>query len=149
MDLQSGATWSRICNPHRICTSAFMAGTIAGDINNAYFLTLTVVDWVDIFTRPAYRHIFTDAQNFAIETKGTEVYVWVLMSNHAHIIASAKGEHPPLPISATVCFLLPFGHRRCLLPRSRPLRGTATGRFCLPLCRVCCSLLPSRLWDCK
>ncbi len=26
-----------------------------------YFLTLTVVDWVDVFTRPVYKHIIIDA----------------------------------------------------------------------------------------
>lgn len=26
-----------------------------------YFITLTVVDWVDVFTRPIYKHIVIDS----------------------------------------------------------------------------------------
>lgn len=29
-----------------------------------YFLTLTVVDWVDIFTRPMYKHIIIDSLSY-------------------------------------------------------------------------------------
>ncbi|MBC3539961.1 transposase [Rufibacter sediminis] len=55
-----------------------------------YFLTLTVVDWIDVFTRPVYRHIILDSLKFCQEKKGLEVHAWVLMSNHLHLIASAK-----------------------------------------------------------
>ncbi|GGK64597.1 hypothetical protein GCM10011405_10710 [Rufibacter glacialis] len=55
-----------------------------------YYLTLTVVDWVDVFTRPVYRHIIIDSLKFCQEKKGLEIYAWVLMSNHLHLIASAK-----------------------------------------------------------
>lgn len=54
-----------------------------------YFLTMTVVDWVDIFTRPVYKHIIVDALKFCQEQKGLELYAWVLMSNHLHLIAAA------------------------------------------------------------
>ena len=57
-----------------------------------YFLTLTVVDWVDIFTRPVYKHIIVDSLRFCQEKKGLELYAWVLMSNHVHLIAAAAGE---------------------------------------------------------
>ncbi|NDK57702.1 REP-associated tyrosine transposase [Pontibacter fetidus] len=55
-----------------------------------YFLTMTVVDWVDIFTRPVYKHIIVDALKFCQEKKGLELYAWVLMSNHLHLIAAAQ-----------------------------------------------------------
>ncbi|RNI29709.1 transposase [Rufibacter immobilis] len=55
-----------------------------------YYLTLTVVDWVDVFTRPVYRHIILDSLKFCQEKKGLELYAWCLMSNHLHLIASAK-----------------------------------------------------------
>jgi putative transposase len=47
-----------------------------------YYLTLTVVDWVDVFTRPAYRHIIVDALKYCQQHKGLELYAWCLMSNH-------------------------------------------------------------------
>ncbi|NEM99422.1 REP-associated tyrosine transposase [Pontibacter burrus] len=60
---------------------------IAGD--GMYFLTMTVVDWVDVFTRPIYRHIIVDALKFCQQKKGLKLYAWCLMSNHLHLIAVA------------------------------------------------------------
>jgi len=54
-----------------------------------YFLTCTVTDWVDVFTRPRYKHIITDSLSFCQERKGLNLYAWCLMSNHLHMIASA------------------------------------------------------------
>lgn len=65
----------------------------SNEVNNAFFLTLTVVNWVDVFTRPIYRHIFLDALNYAVDHKGLELYAWVLMSNHAHLVASARPDY--------------------------------------------------------
>jgi putative transposase len=55
-----------------------------------YFLTMTVVDWVDVFTRPVYRNIIVDSLNYCIREKNLEVFGWVLMSNHLHLIARTK-----------------------------------------------------------
>lgn len=55
-----------------------------------YFLTPTVVDWVDVFTRPVYKHIIIEALRFCQQEKGLDLYAWVIMSNHLHLIASAK-----------------------------------------------------------
>jgi putative transposase len=57
-----------------------------------YYMTLTVVDWVDIFTRPVYRQIIVDSLKHCQKTKGLEIYGWVLMSNHLHLLASATTE---------------------------------------------------------
>jgi putative transposase len=53
-----------------------------------YFLTLTVVDWVDVFTRPIYKQIIVDSLRHCQQKKGLELYAWVLMSNHLHLLAS-------------------------------------------------------------
>jgi putative transposase len=53
-----------------------------------YYLTLTVVDWVDTFTRPIYKHIIVDSKRYCQEQKGLELYAWCLMSNHLHLIAA-------------------------------------------------------------
>ncbi len=53
-----------------------------------YFLTMTVVDWVDIFTREAYRQIIIDSLKFCQKEKGLEIYAWCLMTNHLHMIVS-------------------------------------------------------------
>ncbi len=59
---------------------------------NIYFLTMTVVDWVDVFTRPAYRHIITDSLNHCVHEKGLIIHAWVLMSNHMHMVAQAADD---------------------------------------------------------
>ena len=55
-----------------------------------YFLTMTVVDWVDVFTRPIYKHIIVDALKYCQQHKGLRLYAWCLMSNHLHLIAAAE-----------------------------------------------------------
>ncbi len=62
--------------------------------DNIYFLTMTVVDWVDIFTREDYRHIIIDSLKFCQKEKGLDIYAWCLMTNHMHLIASATEESP-------------------------------------------------------
>src|SRR5674476_448972 len=63
--------------------------TIA-DQNAVYFLTFTITDWVDVFTRSCYRMVVVDSLNYCIESKGLTVYAWCLMSNHIHLVAKAN-----------------------------------------------------------
>ncbi|CAN5146604.1 hypothetical protein BH09BAC1_BH09BAC1_14120 [soil metagenome] len=58
--------------------------------NKAYYLTITVTDWVDVFTRPAYRHIMVNSLKHCIEGKGLVLHAWVLMSNHLHLLANGQ-----------------------------------------------------------
>ncbi len=55
-----------------------------------YFLTLTVVDWVDVFTRASYKQDIVESLAYCQAKKGLELYAWVLMSNHLHLLASAN-----------------------------------------------------------
>lgn len=57
--------------------------------NALYYLTFTVVDWVDVFTRKEYKVVIVDSLNYCIENKGLEVFAWCLMSNHLHLICRA------------------------------------------------------------
>lgn len=76
-------------------TSKFASFRVVG-INNkisdgyAYYLTLTIEEWIDVFTRPIYKHIIVDSLNYCIATKGLEIYCWCLMSSHLHLVASAS-----------------------------------------------------------
>ena len=54
------------------------------------FITTTIVDWVDLFTRPVYKHIIIDSLKYCQKEKGLEIYAWVLMSNHLHMITGTK-----------------------------------------------------------
>ncbi len=61
------------------------------DQSEFYFVTFTVVNWIDVFTRDCYRNIFINSIKYCQEHKGLEVGAWVLMTNHAHLILRAKG----------------------------------------------------------
>jgi len=53
-----------------------------------YFITSTIVDWVDVFTRPTYRDIVLDSLDYCSKHKGLQIYGWVLMTNHIHLLAA-------------------------------------------------------------
>jgi len=55
-----------------------------------HFVSFAVVEWVDGFTKREYRNIFVDSIKFCQENKGLLVHGWCLMSNHAHMISSAR-----------------------------------------------------------
>ena len=51
----------------------------------AYFLTLTVVGWTDIFTRKECKDIIIDSLKYCQTKKGLIVHAYVIMSNHIHL----------------------------------------------------------------
>ncbi len=51
-----------------------------------HYLTFQIVKWVDIFTRQIYRDIIIDSFRFCQKNKGLEIYAYVLMSNHIHLL---------------------------------------------------------------
>lgn len=55
-----------------------------------YFTTSTVIDWLDVFTRPVYKHIVVDSLRYCQAQKGLEIYAWLLMTNHLHLIAGVS-----------------------------------------------------------
>jgi len=56
-------------------------------------LTFTVHQWADVFTRKDYSELLLESLIYCQKIKGLEIYSWVLMSNHIHLIASAKHEN--------------------------------------------------------
>ena len=61
-------------------------GYIIRDQSKAHFITATVVDWVDVFSRKAYRDCIIESLDFCIKNKGMILYGFVIMSNHIHLI---------------------------------------------------------------
>ncbi|HEV7347518.1 REP-associated tyrosine transposase [Telluribacter sp.] len=56
-------------------------------------LFLTVVGGMDVFTRPLYTNEIVDSLKFCQQRKGLEIYAYVIMTNHLHLIVSrADGE---------------------------------------------------------
>lgn len=60
------------------------------DQNATYFLTFTIVEWVDVFTRKEYKIVVAYSLNYCVENKGLEIFAWCLMSNHLHLVCRAK-----------------------------------------------------------
>lgn len=52
------------------------------------FITITVVDWFDVFTRPIYCSILDESLNYCIKEKGLSVHAYVYMTNHIHLIVT-------------------------------------------------------------
>ena len=58
--------------------------------NELYFITTTVVHFIDLFTRPALKHIIVDSLRHCQQHKGLVVYAWCLMPSHLHAVVSGK-----------------------------------------------------------
>lgn len=52
-----------------------------------YFVTMSVVGWVDVFTRNEYKDILIGNLRYCHEKEGLEIYAYVIMTNHVHLIA--------------------------------------------------------------
>lgn len=55
-----------------------------------HFVTSTVIGWVDALTRDIYKNIICDSLVHCSEKKGLSLYAWVIMSNHIHLVISAR-----------------------------------------------------------
>ena len=58
--------------------------------NSSYYLTLTVVGWVDVFTRNNHKDALIDSLRYCIKNKGLNVYAYCLMSNHLHMVVNCN-----------------------------------------------------------
>jgi len=63
------------------------------DIDKAYFVTLTVVDWIDVFTRKNHKLLMIDALSYCQKNKGLVIFGYCIMPSHIHMIAKAEGSH--------------------------------------------------------
>lgn len=58
--------------------------------NKSYFLTTTVVGWIDVFTRKSYRDIVINSLRHCIHNRGLNVYAYCIMPNHLHMIVNCN-----------------------------------------------------------
>jgi putative transposase len=59
-----------------------------------YFVTFTVIDWIDVFIRDEYRAVVVSSIKYCQENKGLEVYAYCFMTSHIHLIIGANGLLP-------------------------------------------------------
>ncbi len=55
-----------------------------------YYITFATVAWIDVFTRRQYKDILIESLSFCRKEKGLELFGYVIMTNHVHLIARAK-----------------------------------------------------------
>lgn len=61
----------------------------ANDPKGIYFITITVVQWADIFTRREYCEIICDSLAYCQREKNLTIFAWCIMTNHLHLICSS------------------------------------------------------------
>ena len=62
------------------------------DQEHLYFVTFTVIHWLDVFIRDEYRQVFTESLKYCQKEKGLIVGAWCLMTSHAHLILGSDGK---------------------------------------------------------
>lgn len=56
-----------------------------------YFVTFTVLGWVDVFTRKVLADELIKNIQYCQRNKGLRVFAYVVMSNHAHMVVHREG----------------------------------------------------------
>jgi len=57
-----------------------------------HFVTFTVIEWIDAFIRDEYRQVVVNSIKFCQQNKGLEVYGYVIMPSHVHMIIGRNKE---------------------------------------------------------
>lgn len=59
------------------------------DATQAHFVTLTVLHWIPVFTRPETVEILLDSLRF-LGREGLKVYSYVILENHGHFVVQSE-----------------------------------------------------------
>lgn len=60
----------------------------------AYFVSFATVNWVDLFTREIYFNILAESLTYCRKHKGMELYAYVFMPNHVHLLFRSTENNP-------------------------------------------------------
>ena len=60
------------------------------DKDGIYFITPTIVGWIDLFTKKEYCEIIIDFLKHCQTKKGLVIHAWCIMCSHLHLIVSSK-----------------------------------------------------------
>jgi len=66
------------------------------DNSKPYFITTTIVGWIDIFTKEIQKERLVESLEYCQKEKGLIIYAWCLMSNHLHMICQSSNEEKEL-----------------------------------------------------
>ena len=62
------------------------------DQEKFYFVTFTVIQWLDIFIRREYKDILLETLRYCQKNKGLEVCAYCIMTSHVHLIIGRHGK---------------------------------------------------------
>lgn len=62
-----------------------------GDNDNLYFISFSVVYWIDLFIRKEYKDVLIESWKYCQKEKDLDIYSWCIMSSHAHMIIGSRG----------------------------------------------------------
>lgn len=79
--------------------------------NALHFITLTVVGWVDVFSRSIYRDLIIESLIYCQKEKGLIINAYVIMSNHIHLMCHVL---EPFSLSDTIRDFKKFTAKRIL-----------------------------------
>lgn len=63
------------------------------DENLPYFCTITVLDWTPVFIERRYINSLIESLSYCRANKGLQLFAYVVMPNHLHLIAAAPDLH--------------------------------------------------------
>ena len=65
-------------------------GYTISEQDELHYVTFQIVRWINIFTRKVYRDIVIESLRFCQRNKGLEIYSFVIMSNHIHLLIRSE-----------------------------------------------------------
>ena len=55
-------------------------------LDDLYFITLSFVGWIDLFSKEVYKDILVNSLKFCQDHEGLDIFAYVVMSNHLHLV---------------------------------------------------------------
>lgn len=62
------------------------------DNERAYFITITTVGWIDVFTRLEQKENLVNSLRYCQKNKSLEIFAWCLMPSHLHMICRSGNQ---------------------------------------------------------
>ncbi len=60
------------------------------DNESSHFLTCSIVNWICVFSKPDIAQIVLDSLKYLQQNNRLELYAYVIMENHLHLLASSE-----------------------------------------------------------
>ena len=64
----------------------------ATELDRAYFITITVVGWIDVFTRLGQKEVLIESLKYCQKHKGLEIYSYCIMPSHLHMLQQGSSK---------------------------------------------------------